>query len=187
MSAQQDVGEGCSGLNAELGKNEDVADVLYGGEVHGTADVENEHEFAVFPVTRQDVPDLRIRQKDIAFFRFPVVSFSGVPGEHIDGNVGVAGEHDVVFRFRHDGSHPFENSQGVVGTGGCADLPEEILFGFLQDLVVGIQPGIGGDGESGIPEPLLNRDKVSGIDLSGSGASLDRVPGAAPVEGDRTG
>ena len=75
----------------------------------------------------------------------------------------------------------------MLGLGLGLDVDQKLLSGGHIGGVISIQPGIGGNGKACVLQPLLHRDKIPGIDLTGAGAALDGLADTVAVGGDFSG
>ena len=139
------------------------------------------------PLEREDVPLLRLAQKNVAGLGAAVGALAGDAGEHVDGGLSIAPERDVVLRLRHHGAHALEDRQRVMLFGLPVQAADEVLARRGVKAVVVVHPVRAGDGEARRPEAVLHRDKEAGIDLAGAGAPLDRAARAAAEQGKTAG
>ena len=192
--AEQHIGEGVADGRAQLGEQEDVPDVLDGGQIDDTADVEDQQELLIALVQSEDVADLGIGEEDIAALGTPIAALARDAGEHVDrgdlvaGTLGaLAAEGEVVLGLEHDGPHAVDDGGHAGGLGAGLDIGDEIGAGPLVEDLVGVQPRLGGQREAGFLQSLLNGYDMAGVDVARSGAALECAAGARAVQGQSAG
>ena len=186
-AAEQDVGEGVADGGAELGDDEDVPHVLHGRQVDDAADVEHQEELVELVLQRADVADLGVGEPHVPGLGAPVVALAGVAGEDVDGGLALAVERDVEGGGRVGQAHAVDEGGHARLLGPGLDVGDEVGVVGLGDLVVGVQPGLGGQGEAGLLQALLDGDDVAGVDVAGAGPALDGAPRPGAVQGELAG
>ena len=185
---QEDVGEGIADTGAELGEQEDVGNVAQRAEVDDATHVEHEEEALEAGVQGEDVADLGVGEPEVSGLGGAVTALPGDSGQDVDGRTRVGAgldiEGDRVLRLGHDRAHA-DHDGGDAALGGLGpDTGDEVLVGLETDMLVGLQPGPGDNGEAGRLQPLLDGGDVAGVDVSAAGSALDGVPRTGSEQGD---
>ena len=160
--SQQDIGQHSPGLHAELREEQNVSHFPeHRRQVHRPAHIQYQEEPAILLLQAENVANFRLREGDVARDVLPVVPFAGGPRQHIHGGFSAALHWQIIFRFRHDRAHAFDNGVGVVPSRAGLDLPDEVFLRLLADRIIGVQPGPGGQAEARRLQSLFHAHKIA--------------------------